>query len=69
MTDKELVLLKDKRDTKALSLADAREQLAVYCKYKIWAGRYFGLNARVQDLACRQWVKEDVFGHTFTSGV
>jgi hypothetical protein len=65
MTDREQQLLADKRDAKTLTLAEAREQLAVYCKYKIWAGKYFALNTRVQELACAAWVHEDVFGNTF----
>lgn len=66
MTESEIKLLQDARAIDTLTLAEAREQLAVYRKYKIWAGRYYGLDRRVQTLACREWVKQDVFGHTFT---
>ena len=67
MTPREIELLDDKREISTLTKAEALEQLQVYCKYKIWAGRYFGLDNRVQALACREWVKADVFGATFGS--
>ena len=69
MTNQEIELLHDLRDINTLNKAEALAQLQVYRKYKIWAGRYYALNQRVQKLAVAQWVKEDVFGHTFTGNV
>ena len=70
ITDNERALLTDARDINTLTKAEALEQLQVYRRFKMWSSaRYYALDRHVQDLACHEWVKEDVFGHTFTGNV
>ena len=67
ITDNEQVLLADVRDVNTLTRTEATEQLQVYRRFKMWgAARYYALDTRVQSLATAEWVREDVFGHTFT---
>ena len=66
-TAEELDLLHDQREVKTLTHEEAKAQLMVWIKLKAWRSlRYLALDRHCQDLACRKWVREDVFGHTFT---
>lgn len=59
-------IIRDKRDVKTLTDAELKESLKFFTSNKIWAGRYFPLDHEMQQRATRRWVREDVFGHTFT---
>lgn len=50
------------KPVKEMTDAEIKERLNVTCSYKCWAGLYYELDHEQQARACRQWVKEDVFG-------
>ena len=55
----------DTRDVKTVPLAELKAQLAEFRAARLWQGRYFTVDREIQRRATQQWVREDVFGHTF----
>jgi hypothetical protein len=61
-------ILSDTREPKDIPTPELAEMLRIIRAAKLWAGPYFKLDAEQQRRAVRAWVKEDVFGHTFSDG-
>lgn len=55
----------DTRNVKEVPTEELKAQLEEMRKAKMWRGRYFAVDRELQDRATREWVKSDVFGHTF----
>lgn len=57
--------IRDERDVKTVPTAELKATLNEFVTVKMWRGRYFAVKAEVQRRATYEWVKSDVFGHTF----
>jgi hypothetical protein len=56
----------DKTPIAERSTQTLKTQLAVIRAAKCWRGDYYAIDREVQKRTTRQWVLEDVFGHTFS---
>jgi hypothetical protein len=56
----------DKTPVRDRSTELLRAQLALFVQAKFWRGPYFEIERELHNRATWQWVREDVFGHTFT---
>lgn len=57
--------IRDRRPVKELPTSELRQQLDLFIAAKIWNGRYVAVSREVQNRTTREWMRQDVFGHTF----
>lgn len=57
----------DARPVKEIPTEILKQQLSLFVQHKCWgSSRFYTVRDEVQRRATAAWVREDVFGHTFT---
>lgn len=57
--------ISDTRNVREISTPELKQQLSAFVAAKFWQRRYFAINKELQSRVTAEWVREDVFGHTF----
>lgn len=59
--------IRDTRNVREIPTPELKQQLFAFVAAKFWRGRYVAVDRELRNRATREWVREDVFGHTFDS--